>query len=175
MILETERLILRPWEESDAADLFLYAKDPQVGPRAGWPPHQSVEESANILKNVLMVPESYAVILKETNRLIGCVQLKPTDGSIEIEPEIGYWLGVPHWGKGYMAEAVHELLRHGFEDIGCKGVWCGYYAGNEQSRRVQEKCGFKPHHFTPKAVTTMGDYRDTYYNYLSKADWEAQR
>ena len=53
MRLETERLILRPWSEEDAQDLYVYAKDPQVGPIAGWPPHTSVENSLEIIKNVL--------------------------------------------------------------------------------------------------------------------------
>lgn len=173
MILETERLLLRPWAETDAEDLYEYAKDPNVGPRAGWPTHQSVDESRSVLKNVLMAQENYAIVLKETDRVIGCIGLKPTDGSIGLEPEIGYWIGVPHWGKGYMPEAVREILRHCFSDIGCRGVWCAYYVGNDQSKRVQEKCGFKPHHFVPKEVTTMGDYRDTCHNYLSRSDWEA--
>ena len=50
-MLETKRLILRRWEESDAESLYEYAKDPDVGPIAGWPPHQSIEESKEIIKN----------------------------------------------------------------------------------------------------------------------------
>ena len=175
MILETERLILRPWEESDAEDVYLCAKDPQVGPNTGWPPHQSLEESTNILKTVLMTEENYAIVLKENGRVIGCIGLKPVNGSLEIEPEIGFWLGVPHWGKGYMTEAVRALLRHCFEDIGCEGVWCGYFPGNERSRRVQEKCGFKPHHTETRFMDAMGEDREIHFNYLSKSDWEAQK
>ena len=66
MILETERLILRPWEERDANDLFQYASDPEVGPIAGWPVHTSVENSKEIIKSVFSSPETYAVVLKET-------------------------------------------------------------------------------------------------------------
>ena len=64
MIIETERLILRPWQESDAEDLYTYAKDPEVGPPAGWPPHTSVENSRDIIKTALSRPETYAVCLK---------------------------------------------------------------------------------------------------------------
>ena len=60
MIIKTERLILRPWEESDAEDLYLYAKDERVGPAAGWLPHTSVENSRKIIKTVLSEPETYA-------------------------------------------------------------------------------------------------------------------
>lgn len=66
MILETERLILRPWEESDANDLFQYASNPEVGPIAGWPVHTSVENSKEIIKSVISAPETYAIVLKET-------------------------------------------------------------------------------------------------------------
>ena len=72
-ILETERLILRPWMESDAESLYQYAKDPAVGPIAGWPSHTSVENSRNIIRDILSVPETYAVVLKGTNNPIGSV------------------------------------------------------------------------------------------------------
>lgn len=68
MILKTERLILRPWEESDSETLYKYASDPKVGPIAGWPPHTSVENSREIIKTVLSAPETYAVCLKEYNK-----------------------------------------------------------------------------------------------------------
>lgn len=65
MILETERLILRSWEERDAHDLFQYASNPEVDPIAGWPVHTSVENSREIIKSVLSAPEAYAVVLKK--------------------------------------------------------------------------------------------------------------
>ena len=65
MILETERIILRPWRESDAGELYEYASDPQVGPIAGWPVHTSAENSREIIRDVLSAPETYAVILKK--------------------------------------------------------------------------------------------------------------
>lgn len=71
MRFETERLILRPWELDDDKSIYEYAKDSRVGPIAGWPVHTSVENSRKIIKNVLMIPESYAVCLKEDNKAIG--------------------------------------------------------------------------------------------------------
>ena len=66
MILETKRLILRPWEESDAEEYYKYAKDPLVGPICGWTPHTNIAESKRSIKNVLSAPETYAVVWKET-------------------------------------------------------------------------------------------------------------
>ena len=150
MILYTERLILRPWEESDAESLYEYAKNPEVGPIAGWPVHTSVENSREIIRDVLSAEETYAVCLREENKAIGSVGLMIGEHSNldlpEEEGEIGYWIGVPFWGRGLIPEAVQELIRHGFEDLKLKRLWCGYFDGNIKSRRVQEKCGFVYHH-----------------------------
>ena len=60
-MFETERLILRRWNEDDAEDLYKYASDPDVGPIAGWPAHQSIDESRDVIKNVFIGKEAYAV------------------------------------------------------------------------------------------------------------------
>ena len=52
-MIETDRLILRPWLDSDAEALFRYASDPDVGPRAGWPPHKDIEESRRALRAMI--------------------------------------------------------------------------------------------------------------------------
>ena len=176
MILETKRLILRPWEESDAEDLYNYAKDPEVGPIAGWPVHTSVENSREVIKAVLAVPETYAVCLKEDNRAIGSIGLLiGKNSNLDIpddEGEIGYWIGVPFWGRGLIPEATRELIRHAFADLGMKTLWCGYFDGNEKSKRAQEKCGFVYHH-TDKDIhwELMGDIRTENITRLSKEDW----
>lgn len=76
MKLTTERLILRNWQESDAENLYKYAKDPDIGPIAGWPPHQNVDESEHIIKNVLCSSEAYALCLKSNDEAIGSIELK---------------------------------------------------------------------------------------------------
>ena len=99
MILETERLILRPWTSGDAESLYKYASDDRVGPIAGWQPHKSVEESRQIIFDVLSAKETYAVVLKETNEPVGSIGLMIGEKSnlvlAENEGEIGYWIGVP--------------------------------------------------------------------------------
>ena len=74
-MLETQRLILRKWTEEDAESLFEYAKDPEVGPITGWPPHKNVEESKNVIRNVLNGAECYAICRKENNIAIGSIEL----------------------------------------------------------------------------------------------------
>lgn len=180
MVIETERLILRPWKETDAEDLYEYAKDPEVGPIAGWPVHTSVENSLEIIREVLSAEGSFAVCLKEDNRAIGSVGLIPPMQShteaADTEIEIGYWIGVPFWGKGYIPEAVKALQKHAFENLGCTAIWCGYYDGNEKSRRCQEKCGFTYHHTEEnKPCDLMGDIRTEHYTKITKEAWEALR
>jgi RimJ/RimL family protein N-acetyltransferase len=143
-------LILRPWEAEDAPALFELAKDPQVGPIAGWSVHTSVENSREIIEGVLSASETYAVVPLGGSTPIGSIGLMIGEASNLSLPgdegEIGYWIGVPYWGQGLIPEAVRELLRHGFNDLGLKVIWSGYFEGNEKSKRVQEKCGFQYHH-----------------------------
>ena len=103
MTLKTERLILRRWEDNDAESLFEYAKDPDVGPIAGWPAHQRIEESRDVIKNVFNGKEAYAICLKTDNIAIGAIELK-LNGHTDMteqddECELGYWLGKPFWGR----------------------------------------------------------------------------
>ena len=132
MELQTKRLILRPWQESDAESCYEYAKDPQVGPSAGWPVHTSVENSRETIKNVLSADGTYAVVLKASGKPVGCAGLTVGAASNlklpEDEGEIGCWLGVPYWGQGL------------------KRIWYAFFDGNEKSKRVAEKCGFSYHH-----------------------------
>ena len=130
-MIYTERLILRPWEESDADELFRYASDPRVGPSAGWAPHTSVDESREVIRTIFDLPSD--------------------------ECEVGYWIGVPYWGKGMIPEAVAELQRHAFNTLGMKAIWCGYFDGNFKSGRVQEKCGFKHRFSLERASAVSGD------------------
>lgn len=177
MIFETERLILRPWEETDAESLYEYAKDDRIGPIAGWPVHTSVENSREIIKTVLSAPETYAVCLKEDNRAIGSVGLmvgeRSNIGLPETEGEIGYWIGVPFWGQGLIPEAVREIIRYAFTDKHLEILWCGYFEGNDKSRRVQEKCGFTYHH-TDKDIhwKAMDDIRTEHITRLTKEEWK---
>ena len=176
MTLETERLILRPWKEDDAESLYKYAKNPEVGPIAGWPVHTSVENSREIIKSVLAADETYAVCLREDNVAIGSIGLTPPAQShtkaADDEIEIGYWIGVPYWGQGLIPEAVRALQKHAFLDLGCSAMWCGYYDGNEKSKRCQEKCGFKYHHTEEnKPCVLMGDVRTEHFTYLTKEQW----
>ena len=177
---QTERLILRRWNENDAEDLFKYASDPDVGPIAGWPAHQSIDESRDVIKNVLSGKETYAICLKEDGKAIGAIELK-LNGHTDMtnrddECEMGYWLGKPFWGQGIMPEAVKEMLRHAFEDCGMQKVWIGYYEGNTKSKRVQEKCGFKYQWRSENVeVPLMHEKRTGHVSLMTKEEWQSKQ
>ena len=179
-VLMTQRLILRRWDEADAEDLYRYASNPDVGPIAGWPPHKNPDESRAVIRDVLNGREAYAICLKEDGRAIGAIELK-LNGHTDLtdrddECEMGYWLGKPFWGRGIVPEAVTEMLRRAFEDIGMQKVWVGYYEGNSKSKRVQEKCRFR---FQRKSegvdVPLMQEKRTGYVSSLTKDQWQWDR
>ncbi len=172
----TDRLILRPWKMEDAEDLYMYAKDPKVGLIAGWNPHTSIENSLEIIKTVFNADETYAICLKENNKPIGCVGLMiGKESSFDLpntQAELGYWLGVPFWGHGITTEASKEIVRHGFEDLKLDKIWCGYFDENTQSKRVQEKCGFKYQYTNENIYWEMTGQTHTEHIYcLTKEDW----
>ncbi|MCH4210125.1 GNAT family N-acetyltransferase [Bifidobacterium sp.] len=150
-VLTTERLILRPWKVNDrdeAQALFRYASNPHVGPSGAWPVHTSIENSMEVIRDVLAAPENYAVVLKETGEPIGSIGLialsdrvcsgddKPSDAM-----ELGYWIGEPYWGQGLVPEAAREVLRHGFQDLQLAAIWGTHNVDNHKSERVMDKLG----------------------------------
>ena len=175
-MIETERLILRPWGETEAPVLFRYAADPDIGSVAGWPPHTSVENSLEIIRTVFSAPETYAVVLKDTGEPVGSCGIMFSDSlhSADMkqgEAEIGYWLGKPYWGQGLIPEAVRALLSRCFCDLALDAVWCGYYDGNTKSKRVCEKCGFRYHHTNNDIISPLGDKRTEHFYIMTKDDY----
>lgn len=177
-MIETERLILRPWQEDDAETLYKYASDPDIGPIAGWPPHTSVENSLEIIRTVFSAPETYAVVLKDSDEPVGACGIMFADGlhSAAMKPgeaEIGYWIGKPYWGQGLIPEAVKALLSRCFNELKLDTVWCGYYDENIKSKRVCEKCGFKYHHTDTDVISPLGDKRTEHFHIMRKVVYNA--
>lgn len=144
--METGRILLRPWLDSDAGSLFKYASDPELGPRAGWPPHKSMEESLMIIRTLFSVEGMWAVIWKETGEAIGCVGYLPAASSnlkiADNECEVGYWIARPYWGKGICTEAMKLVIEYCIHEKGFTTLWGSYFPSNPASGRVMAKCGF---------------------------------
>lgn len=171
----TLRLELRKWRYEDAPYMFLYAKDPDVGPIAGWPPHKSINDSLNIISHFMdHHPYCYAICLKDSATPIGCIELKPNTDMTdkELEYELGYWLGKPFWNNGFMTEAANALINYGFIHLGLNAIWCGYYEGNLKSKRVQEKLGFEfQYKNNDLYLKLLDETRIGYSNKLTKEKW----
>lgn len=149
-VLETERLILRSFTLIDLDDFFEYASIEGVGEMAGWPHHQNKEISIKILKEFIEEDKVFAIVLKENNKVIGSLGVEKYNREEELTEfkdyvgsEIGYVLSKDYWGKGLMPEAVNAVIDYLFNKLNYDFLICGYFDFNSQSRRVQEKCGFK--------------------------------
>ncbi len=166
-MIKTERLILRKWKEKDAEILYGLACDPDIGKGAGWLPHKDADYSRAIIRTLLMDDGEYAITLKEDPESpIGSIGVRigssPKRGiDREDEAEIGYWLGKNYWGKGYATEALTELVRYSFVEVGLSRIWCGFFDGNERSRNVIERSGLKFHHRNEHLFNAM---LKEYYN-----------
>lgn len=150
--IETERLILRAFKQSDLEDFFEYAKVEGVGERAGWKHHESREESQQILNSFINHDKTFAIVLKENNKVIGSIGIEEYGMEESLTEffeyqgrEIGYVLSKDYWGKSIMPEAVKAVINYLFNELNLDFLTCGYYVFNNQSKRVQEKCGFKPY------------------------------
>ena len=152
LVIETERLILRPFKQSDLRDFNEYASVPGVGEMAGWKHHETIEETQEILDMFIKEDKTFAIVFKENSKVIGSLGVekygledKLTEFNGYYGREIGYVLSKEYWGKGIMPEAVGAVISYLFNDLNLDFLTCGYYDFNNQSKRVQEKCGFKPY------------------------------
>ena len=141
--LETERLILRMWEKKDAGALYAYAKNPNVGPHAGWKPHTSEAESKEIITDLFLTNMCWAIVDKETGRLIGSIGMEEDYLRPNIRSkELGYSLSEEYWGRGIMTEAASRLINYAFEFLRLDILSIRTGENNKRSQSVINKCGF---------------------------------
>ncbi|MDE5812160.1 MAG: GNAT family N-acetyltransferase [Muribaculaceae bacterium] len=146
-MISTQRLILRRWLESDAESLYKYASEPELSRLALWPTHTSVEMSRWVIDNVFIPnPDTYAIVLRSTQEVIGCIGLVPIgEEHYDIERnerEIGYWIGLPYWNQGLASEALNGLMKYLSNQDKADTLFITTDASNIASQRVAEKCGF---------------------------------
>lgn len=143
--LSTNRLLLRAFTMEDLADFYEYCKDPDTGIHAGWKPHESMEESRDILHHFIEEREVWAICEKQSGKVIGSIGLHRDSKRRRNFNQcrmMGYVLSKAYWGQGLMTEAAKEVLRHAFEDLGLEMVTISHFSYNQRSARVIEKLGF---------------------------------
>lgn len=172
--LETERLILRMWTKKDAAALYDYARDPDVGPNAGWKPHANVGESRMIIEQLFRRNMTWAIVEKQTGVVVGSIGFESDKYRPEIQSrEMGYSLAKSRWGKGYMTEAARRLIRYAFDELGLVVLMIRTSESNRRSQRVIEKCGFTSEGTLRRAYRTFnGDLREVKCYSMLREEYE---
>lgn len=147
-MIETERLILRPWSVDDTSALYNCASDPRVSELAMWPTHTSATMSREVIEKVFMPnPHCFAIVLKETDLPIGCIGLVPSgfeNHDVEAsEREVGYWIGHRYWNAGLTTEALRALTTYCRDNLNLSSLLITTDDRNTASGRVAEKCDFQ--------------------------------
>ena len=141
---ETQRLRLRPWRKEDLEDFHRYCKDPEVGPNAGWKPHESRRETLEILRTLFIgQPGMFGIVWRASGRRIGEIGLTG-DAKREYPAArmLGYAIREEFWNRGIVTEATRAVVDYGFRQLGLALISAYCYPDNHASRRVLEKCGF---------------------------------
>lgn len=175
-VIETERLILRPFQDADLGDFYAYASVEGVGEMAGWKHHESIEQTRRILESFIANDKTFAICLRESGKVIGSLGVEKygmeealTEFGAYHGRELGYILAMDHWGKGLMPEAVNAVKAYLFGELKYDFLLCGYYNFNERSKRVQEKCGFRPYR-SLLMTTQMGTKEQGTLNLLTNPE-----
>ena len=174
MTLTTDRTVLRPFREEDAAALYAFSRLHEVADAAGWPPHKSVEDSLRVIRTVFASPHIFAVTDRETGVLLGSAGFTGrTRGGFGPDDEMGYSLDPRWWGRGIMTEVCRCLIHYGCEEMNLSAIWCTHYDGNDRSRRVMEKCGFQKV-FSETLEDDLGAHLTHFYLLLRPAAGEEE-
>ena len=146
-VLETERLVLRPFTEADAPALFQHARNPNVTRFTLWDHHKSLDDAVTFVRDYARcrylehTPEPYAITLRPDTQPVGAVGCFWASQSHKTM-ELGYWLAEPYWGKGITAEACRAVVDYSFRDHGPQRIQARVIVGNDASARVLAKIGF---------------------------------
>jgi ribosomal-protein-alanine N-acetyltransferase len=173
--LETERLTLRPPEQGDIPKIIRHCGDPRVALKTTAMPHPyRLSDAAGWLDQIEREHEScagwtYAIELKSATGMIGVISLLLRDD--RRSAEIGYWLGVPFWRRGYMTEALREILRHGFEDLRLLYLTAWHMAGNPASGKVMLKARMKFENVVEGGICRDGALHDKVNYGLFADEW----
>lgn len=143
-ILHTQRLIIRPIQIDDLDDVYEYSSTPNVGPNAGWKPHESKEETLEIMNTIFFDKETvWGIGLKEIGKIIGSIGLiDDPKRQYNLVKMIGYAMSESYWGQGIMTEATNEVLRFGFEELHLEAISAYCFPFNQRSRNILEKRNF---------------------------------
>jgi RimJ/RimL family protein N-acetyltransferase len=159
--LQTERLLLRPFRRADMPELIRLAGDRKIAATTLRIAHPYTENDAEGFFQLLKDADKkwFAIELIENAALIGSVGLRVE--AAEGRAELGYWIGVPYWGKGYATEAATAALRHGFEDLKLNRIFATHFGHNSASGNILRKIGMKHEGCQRQHYLKWGEYVDS--------------
>ena len=174
LVIKTDRLVLRAFNDNDLEDLYDYAKTPGLGEMAGWPHHRSIEDSKEVLERFKKNKDVLAI--EKDGKVIGSIGLHPVDDEFYKEfedkkgKEIGFVLSEDFHRQKIMTEAVKALMKYAFEDLGLDYISAGYFRGNFKSRWFQQKLGFT-YYGSHVVKVAMGNFEPTHQTIFTKEDF----
>ena len=150
LVIETPRLVLRPFAMSDVDELWPYVSDPELPKMMSWSAHTERAETVGFLERriaALAAGSAVTWAIVRDGRLIGNISLDGIMWGFRAwrmdRAELGYWVGRPHWGQGVMSEAALAATQWGFETLGLHKITIGCVEGNHASQRIIEKLGYR--------------------------------
>lgn len=173
--LETERLILRVPELSDAEMIRTLCSDKRIAETTLTIPHPYPDGAAlawaDRARTLMMQGKRYAFMMvdKQAAQIVGSISLWLTDG---WQGGIGYWVGVPFWGKGYATEAGRAILKFGFESMNLGRIYATYMTHNPASERVMQKLGMQHEGVMRQDILKWGQFVDHGYYSILRAEYE---
>jgi len=172
--LETARLILRPYSDADIAELLPLVGSHEVAATTLRIAHPYTEQDARAFLQLAHEPGRIwlAITLRNEGRQIGGIGLRGEPQ--HRHAELGYWLGVPYWGKGYATEAAREMVRHGFEDLNLHRIFASHFKHNPASGRILTKLGMRHEGCQREHLRKWDQYVDSELYGLLRQEWEAR-
>jgi len=171
--LETVRLRLRPYSESDIPELLPLIGTREVAATTLRIPHPYSERDARAFFAMAEEPGKLwlAATLRSDGRQIGGIGLRIDEP--HQHAELGYWLGVPYWGQGYATESAREMLRYGFEDLGLHRIFASHFKHNPASGRILRKLGMKYEGCQREHLLKWDQFVDSELYGILRSEWQA--
>lgn len=135
--IKTKRLLLRKIVYEDAENMFEYAADPEVGPKAGWLPHKSIEETKRVIEGMIISNEVYSIVYQ--GKMIGTIGVHPKNG----KPFLGYVLNRNYWRQGIMTEACKAVIIYLFNELNLDVIYISHFLDNHKSEGLIKKLDFE--------------------------------
>lgn len=163
----THNLIYRAFNIRDTDEVFEMTSQNDIGYWCGWYPHQTKEDTIKAINSFWKLINCKAIIDSDINKIVGCISVTQQNSN---SVEIGYWLGKQYRHKGYITQAVKETIDECFKDDNIDTIYCGYFAGNDASKKVNDRCGFKYDKTTEVFVPAFNEYRNEIITKITKDD-----